>query len=138
MPRNDIRPKVTSATEGFWAGCREGELRVQRCESCRRLRYPAQPMCPQCRSLTSAWVAVSGLGRVYTFSVVTGHGPEALLPGTREVPYGVAVIELDEGPRMVTDVDADALERLRIGARANVVFERLDDEISLPRFAISA
>jgi uncharacterized protein len=138
VSRNDIRPKIIPATESFWAGCRTGELRVQRCGSCGRLRYPAQPMCPRCRSTDRSWVAVSGRGTVYTFSVVTGHGPEALLPGTREVPYGVAVIELEEGPRMVTDIDADALTLLRIGAPARVVFERIDDEISLPRFEISS
>jgi uncharacterized OB-fold protein len=132
--RTTIKPRVTLETEGFWEGCREHELRAQSCDDCGHLRFPPQPMCPQCHSFARSWKAIAGRGKVYTFSVVTGEGPEPPLPGAHGFPYGVVLVELDAGVRMLTDADTEVLGKLKMGAPMEVLFERIDDEITLPRF----
>ena len=93
---------------------RRGELRVQRCGACARLRYPAAIVCPDCLSAETEWEAVSGRGTVFSF-VVFHRAYHPAREG--KVPYTVALIELDEGPIMlsnVVDVDAgDARGRAR-------------------------
>jgi uncharacterized OB-fold protein len=71
---------------------------------------------------------------VYTWSVVTGEGAEPLLPGLHGFPYGVVVVELEAGVRMVSDVDTASVGQLRKGLPMKVVFEDIDDDITLPRF----
>jgi uncharacterized OB-fold protein len=132
--RTSITPRLNPETEGFWEGCRAGELRAQRCGECGRLRFPPQPMCPACNSMARSWTAIADTGRISSFSVVTGEGPEPMLPGTEAVPYAVAVVELDAGIRMVTDIDAAEIEHLTVGAPVTAAFERISDEVSLPRF----
>ena len=83
----------------FWEGVEQGELRIQRCGSCARLRHPPRPMYPRCRSLEWDYLVSGGRGRVHSY-VVHHHPP---VPG-REVPFVVALVELDEGTRIVGDV----------------------------------
>jgi uncharacterized OB-fold protein len=135
--RSSIVPRVNAETAGYWNFCRQNVLSAQKCGSCGRLRFPPQPMCPSCRSLERSWTPISGEGTVYTFSVVTGAGTEPLLPGVHGLPYAVAVIELDEGIRMVTDFDTEDLGHLKVGARVRAVFERVNDDIAAPRFELS-
>jgi uncharacterized OB-fold protein len=116
---------------GFWEGCRNHELRIQRCLGCGHLRHHPRPMCPACNSLEYDWQRASGLGTLYTFTVV--HRPT--LPAfDAKLPYNVAVIQLDEGPYVVSNVVECEPEALRIGMRVQVVFEDLDESVSLPKF----
>ncbi|CUW29594.1 Zn-ribbon domain-containing OB-fold protein [Streptomyces reticuli] len=113
----------------FWEYAARGELRVQRCADCGEPRFPPRPCCPHCQSFASAWRAVSGRGRVWSY--VVPHPP--LLPGYAELaPYNVVVVELEEAPRirLVGNVVAHAgaplnsvdPARLRIGAPVRAVF----------------
>jgi uncharacterized protein len=135
--RTGIVPRVTPETAGFWEGARHGELRAQRCGSCGALRFPAQPMCPRCRSFDRVWTALSGRGTIHTFSIVTGEGAEPPLPGTHGWPYAVVLVELEEGVRMLSDADTESLDRLRVGAPVQVFFEVVSEEITLPRFRLA-
>lgn len=135
--RTGVTPRVTAETKGFWDGCAEGELRVQRCGGCGTPRFPPQPMCPVCRSTDRGWVPVAGKGRIYSFSIVTGEGSEPQLPGESGHPFAVATVELPEGVRMITDIDSAELDRLEVGASVEVVFEPLGEGIHLPRFHLS-
>lgn len=81
----------------FWEGTRAGELRVQRCDSCGYLRWPPSPVCPQCGSEASNWIATQGRGRLYSYA--TYH--RAFDPSLEDdLPYTVGLIELVEGPRI--------------------------------------
>jgi uncharacterized OB-fold protein len=93
-------PAVTDDSAGFWEGTAAGELRIQRCSNCGRLRFPPRPMCPYCNALDHSWDAMSGRGHIWSF--VVPHPP--LLPAFMEVaPYNVVVVELDEDPLIRLD-----------------------------------
>ena len=88
-------PALDEQSAPFWEACGAGELRIQRCTSCQRLRMPPRPMCPWCGSFGSVWSLSTGTGHVW--SVVVPHPP--LLPAFAEVaPYNVIVVELDDDP----------------------------------------
>jgi hypothetical protein len=115
----------------LWDGTARKELLLQRCSACGAFRHPPSPICRSCLSDQHEWVAASGRGTVYTYAVVR----QALGRGWEEkVPYVVAVIELDEGPRFLTNVvnvDPDAVQ---IGMPVEVVYLERADAATLPLF----
>jgi uncharacterized OB-fold protein len=126
-------PAPDEVTRPFWEACRRGELRMQRCAGCGRMRFTPRPMCPACRSMECEWVLVSGRGTV--FSRVVCHPP--LLPAFQPLaPYVVALVELAEDPRLrlVGNVQGCAPEHVHIGMPVRVVFEAISDEIHLPQW----
>jgi uncharacterized OB-fold protein len=126
-------PEPSELTAGFWDAARREELVVQRCRSCGAFRHYPQVLCPECTSSEWEWAPVSGRGAVHSFTVT--H--QAFHPAWADrLPYVVATIELDEGPRMVSDLDEDP-DDVAIGRRVEVFFERVNDEITLPRFRLS-
>jgi uncharacterized protein len=140
--RDFLLPAPDEDSEPFWEGCARGELRMQACGSCGRLRFPPRPMCPWCRSFEVEWRALSGRGRVWSFAVP--HPP--LLPAYAEVaPYNVVVVELDEDPslRLVGNLVEGPNAPLggmdpatiTIGEPVEVVFDDATDGIAMPRWA---
>ncbi|HEX6468417.1 MAG TPA: OB-fold domain-containing protein [Streptosporangiaceae bacterium] len=124
-----IRPAIGPDTRFFWEGTRAGELRVQRCAGCGALRHPPGPMCPRCHSLDRDHVTATGRGTVYSY-VVHHHPP---VPG-RQPPFAVALVELEEGVRMVGNVVGCPPEDVRIGLPVRVTFERVDGDLTLPQW----
>jgi hypothetical protein len=117
----------------FWEYCRNGELRAQRCTACGRLRYPPRPTCPQCGSIGVEWQPLSGRGKVYTYAV--SH--QAIHPALEgRVPWTTIIVELDEGLRMTSNL-IEGSPAIEIGTPVEVVFEAVNDEITLPRFKVS-
>lgn len=115
----------------FWEGCREHRLLLQRCPDCGEVRYPPRPMCPACSAIGADWVQASGRGEVYSW--VIPHHPVHPAVADR-VPYNVVLVELEEGPRMVSNlVDAEP-EELAAGLPVEVVFEDVGDDLTLPLF----
>jgi len=126
-----IRPTVTAVNRPFWEGCNRGELLLQRCASCSRLRYPAAIACPTCLSPDATWEQVSGSGKVFSFAVF--H--RVYHPSRQgKVPYNVSLVELDEGPMMLTNVVEVDNAKLDVGQPVQVTFERIDDELAIPVF----
>lgn len=124
-------PVPDSDNQGFWDGCRRGELRLQRCTGCGRWRHHPRPMCAGCGSLGYEWAHASGRGVVHTFTIV--HRPT--LPAFEaDLPYNVVVVALEEGVFMVSNVVDCPPEALRIGMAVEVVFAPLSAEITLPTF----
>jgi uncharacterized OB-fold protein len=122
-------------TAPFWAAAARHELVVQRCASCGALRHYPRPMCPDCHGTDHAWQPLSGRGTVYTFTV--SH--QAFHPAWRDrVPVAIATIELEEGVRMVSDLPAEDVDRVRIGMPVEVFFDDVVTEsgraVTLPRF----
>jgi uncharacterized OB-fold protein/acyl dehydratase len=123
------RPAIGTDTRFFWEGTQAGELRIQRCAECGELRHPPGPMCPRCHAVKRDHVTATGRGTVYSY-VVQHHPP---VPG-REPPFVVALIELDEGVRMVGNLIGCPPEDVRIGMPVEVTFERVDDDLTLPQW----
>jgi len=130
-PRDVPRPQVNRDTAYFWEGTAVGELRIQRCGACGALRHPPGPMCPRCGATRPGHVVASGLGEVYSF-VVHHHPP---LPG-REAPFVVALVELEEGVRVLGELRGVEPDAVRIGAAVRVDFDRVDDELVLPAWRL--
>lgn len=115
----------------FWEGARRGELRLPRCRGCGEVWWPAGPVCPRCLSDQIEWFRASGRGRVAAWVVF--H--RAYFAGfAADVPYNVAWVELEEGPRVTSNIIEAAPEDLRVGLPVEVVFERVTDEVTLPKF----
>ena len=124
-------PRIDEESRGFWEACRRHELYVQRCRACATMRHHPRAVCPSCLSHDTEWVRCSGRGTVYSFTVT--HQNQA--PGFRErVPYALAVVELEEGPRLLTNVVECAPDAVCIGMAVEVVFEDVSAETTLVKF----
>lgn len=124
-------PEATPETEGYWEGCRAGELRLQTCESCGETQFPPRRFCSGCLGSELRFEAASGRGRVRSFSVVRIPLSPAFAD---ETPYVLALVELDEGPTMLTGLRGCAIEDVKIGLEVEVEFEARRDEMHLPYF----
>lgn len=122
-----MRPVVTADTAFFWDGTAAGELRIQRCGDCGALRHPPGPMCPRCGSLSPGYIVAAGTGEVFSY-VVHRHPP---VPGKR-LPIVVALIQLDEGVRVLGELLGADPVQVEIGMPVRVCYVRVDDELTLP------
>jgi len=123
-------PIPTPFTEPFWEGTRIGELRVQCCNDCGQWRWTPQQACPRCLSENTEWRATRGTGELYSYTVVR----RSVDPSRFGEPYVLAVVQLDEGPYMLTNMVECELEDLQVGMRVSVRFERIDDEFTVYPF----
>ncbi|HEY5301554.1 MAG TPA: OB-fold domain-containing protein [Acetobacteraceae bacterium] len=124
-------PRIGPDTAAFWAGAREGKLRLPFCAACGRAHWPAGPVWPYCFSDDLVWREASGRGRISTFTVV--H--KAWFPAfAADIPYNVIQVELDEGPRLTANLIDVPLDGPRIGLRVEAVFDAVTAEVTLPRF----
>jgi uncharacterized OB-fold protein/acyl dehydratase len=128
-PRRRPRPAQSHDNAFFWRGVAAGELRIQRCASCKALRHPPGPMCPHCQSLD--WDTIVSAGRGHVFSFVVAHHPPV---PPFSYPNAIVLIELDEGTRLVSNLVGVAPADVAIGMRVRVEFTRVDDELVLPLF----
>lgn len=133
MPAPEFKrfvPTPTPETQPFWDGCKEGELRLQRCSACAHAYFPPRPFCPKCASRKVEWFRASGRGFLYSY--VIHHRPA---PGFTP-PYSIAVVELEEGPRMMTNIVEceQTPEALQLDMKVEVVMTKVSDTISLPLF----
>lgn len=128
-------PNPTPITVGFWEAAQEGRLVIQRCTPCRAWRHYPQAMCPHCHSLEWEWEPVSGRGVIHSYTIAhqAFHAHWA-----DKTPYVSATIELEEGVRLVDDMlDLDP-EAVKIGLPVEVYFEKMSDEITMPKFRVAS
>jgi uncharacterized protein len=124
-------PHPTPETRPFWDATAVGELHLQRCRSCDVHYFPPRPFCPHCDGDDVVWERTSGRGRLHTYMI--NHRPP---PGWRdEAPYVIAIVELEEGPRMMSNVvGVEAIpEALELDMELEVVFED-QGGMRIPRF----
>ncbi|MFI5953899.1 Zn-ribbon domain-containing OB-fold protein [Cryptosporangium sp. NPDC051539] len=119
-------PRPTALSQPFWDGCLDGRLLVQRCANCARCFFIPSAFCPHCLDTRYEWIESSGLGHVVTCTVVWRPPTPAFEP-----PYVVAVVRLEEGYEMLTNIVGAAAP---IGSDVRVRFHRESDEITLPFF----
>jgi uncharacterized OB-fold protein len=122
-------PLPTQDTREYWEGCRRHELLIQRCRKCGVFRFYPRPMCPDCNSMEFEWAKAGGKGRVYSWTVAVRQFHPAF-----EVPYVIAIVELEEGVRMTTNVINCKPEELFVGMPVKVVFEDVTEETTIPKF----
>ncbi len=121
-----VRPVRNRDTDFFWEGTAVGELRIQSCNACGVLRHPPGPLCPVCHAADRGFVVSPGRGHIYSY--VTHHAPQ--IPG-KELPLLLAVVELEEGVRMVGEVrGADG--EVEVGTQVQVEYDRIDDDLTMP------
>ena len=126
MPR--VIPPVPDADDQpFWDGVAADQLLLQRCADCGAVQHPPSPMCPRCQSVAREWFAVSGRGSVYTW--IQSHHPSA----PDEAPRIVALIDLEEGPRFVSNLAEIELDAIEPGLPVEVFFAEVDGT-KLPQF----
>lgn len=124
-----LSPATSRDTEFFWNGLRDHKLLIQRCSDCGTLRNPPRPMCGNCTSLAWETIESSGRGTVYSY-VMPKHPPFPFM----EYPYIVALIELDEGVRIVSNLCDIEPEDVEAGLAVEVFYETFDDDLVLHQF----
>jgi hypothetical protein len=124
-------PTPDAETEPFWDACKEGRFLLKHCNACGEDHFYPRPFCPKCWSADVEWKQASGDGQVYTYSVVRQND---LPPFPERVPYVAAIVELDEGPRVMTNIDTSELDAVTIGMRVRVDFKPISDDVTIPVF----
>jgi hypothetical protein len=126
-------PVVDAVTQPFWDAAAEGRLVVQRCAACGHLQLPAALRCAACGHRELGWTDVSGRGVVHTYTVLHRAYHPAFAD---EIPYNVSIIELDEGPLLLSNVVGVPVEELAVGHRVQVFFEPVGEGLALPKFVL--
>jgi uncharacterized protein len=124
-------PTMRPVDRPYWKAGTAGELRLQRCSDCGKWRFPPADLCPNCLSERYAWEQASGTGTLWAWVVI--HR-EYFSSFRGKIPYNVAFIQLDEGPYLMSSIVGTEPADLAVGDRVEVLFERADADIAIPRF----
>jgi uncharacterized OB-fold protein len=124
-------PTIEAETVPFWEATKDGRLLLKSCNACHAVHYYPRPFCPTCWSDDVTWIEASGRATLYTHSTVYMND---LPPFGERVPYIAAVVDLEEGPRMMTEIIDCATEDLVIGMALEVSFRELTDEVTIAVF----
>lgn len=124
-------PISSPESQPFWEGCRRHELLLQRCPQCQAFWFPPSMLCPECLGTVWEWTKTSGRGSVYSFVVFhriyhTGFA--------NEIPYVVAVVELEEGPHLISNLIGCDPHAVHCEMHVEVVFEDVSEAVTLPKF----
>jgi uncharacterized OB-fold protein len=125
------QPVATAETQPYWEAAREHRLVVQRCRHCGRHQFYPRGFCTACLADELEWVEVRGAGSIYTFTICRIAAHPAMT-----VPYAVALIDLDEGVRMLANIVDCDLGLIRAEARVAVRFQAMEDGFILPQFTL--
>lgn len=127
-------PVIDHDSAPYWEAAREGRLDIPLCGDCGKHHFYPRAICPYCHSDNLKFDTVSGRGVVHTFTIARRPAGPAFAD---DVPYVVALIELEEGPRMMSRIQTDDPETVQIGARVEVTFVKATDEITFPYFRMT-
>nr|WP_310523555.1 Zn-ribbon domain-containing OB-fold protein [Polymorphobacter sp.] len=124
-------PVPTAETARFWQGCHDHKFLLQRCVACGQHQFYPRTICTNCMSEQLDWIEASGHGTVATYTIVTRAVSDAYAADT---PYVIALIELEEGPRMMSNVIGCDVGDVKSGMAVEVVFENWSADITVPKF----
>jgi uncharacterized protein len=122
-------PKPSATSRPFWDAAKRHELTLQRCGGCHAFIYYPRDRCPHCLSDQLQWQPVSGRGKVYSYTVVRHASTRSF----SDKPYVLAIVELDEGPRMTTNIEAPP-EAVKVGMPVTVCFDDVTPDRTLVKF----
>lgn len=126
-------PTITDENRPFWEATARHELRMQKCVHCGHIRYPINIVCTKCLSEETEWVPLSGRGEVYSYIVFHQVYNQNF---AEDVPYNVALVQLEEGPRMFSNIVETPNDQVKVGDRVEAVFDKVTDAITIPRFRL--
>ena len=126
-------PVIDPGTKPFWDAAREHRHSIPHCKACGQHHFYPRELCPHCHSDDLEWTDVSGKGEIYSYTIARKPAGPVFAD---DVPYIIAMIQLDEGPRMLTNLVVDDVETVGIGDRVAVTFDDVTDEVTLPKFAV--
>jgi uncharacterized OB-fold protein len=129
-PRFDL-PTIDIETQPFWDGLKEHKFLLRHCNACGRDHYYPRPFCPTCWSDDVSWKEASGRGKLYTYSIVHVND---LPPFNERVPYVAAIVELDEGPRVMTNIEGVPFDELRADMSVTVEYKAISDDVTIAVF----
>jgi hypothetical protein len=128
-------PNITPEAKPFWDAAARHRLVMQRCLDCGAFIWTPRPACYECGSEQLEWTELSGKGRVYSFTVIRQVvGRAASKAFEKDIPYVIAWVDLDEGPRMISNIIGCPVEDVKLDMTVAVVFEQQSPEIWLPKF----
>ncbi len=125
------RVDVNLETKPFWDATAEGKLVLPKCDSCDAIIWFPRAFCPACSGTSVSWITSSGKGTIYSFSITRkGGGVWAEVS-----PYVIAYVELEEGPRVLTNIVGCPVDQVKIGMSVRVVFDKTEEGPAVYRFA---
>jgi uncharacterized OB-fold protein len=126
-------PVPSSESKPYWDGLREKRLLIPSCADCRKVWFPPQHLCPSCGSANTGWVEASGRGKIFTYGIFhrVYHSGFA-----QEVPYNVALVQLIEGPRILSNIVGVGPDKLACELQVQAIFDEVTDSVTLPKFSI--
>lgn len=124
-------PVITTLSKVFWDGCKEEKLLYQHCKDCGEVIFFPKYLCPNCMSHNLEWLESKGRGKIDTFTVTYNFAPPAFMA---EVPYCVAIIDMDEGYRMMSNMVECDFDELECDTPVEVVFDPVTEEVTPPKF----
>lgn len=129
---NKPLPNITNdLTAPYWAAAKRHELKMQRCPNCGYVRFPAAKRCPECLDENNEWVRLSGKGKVWSFGVYHHVFNRAFKD---DIPYNIALVELEEGPRLLTNIVGIPNGSIKVDMPVEVAFDDVTDEVTLVKF----
>ena len=129
QPNTIPLPSPSMVSQPFWDSCSRRELTFQRCNNCQGITFIPQPACTHCLSTELGWEKSEGKGSIYSWTVVwRPQTPDF------EIPYAIAIIDVDEGYQMMTNIIGVDPKNLTVGQRVEVSFHKMSDEITMPYF----
>ncbi len=124
-------PPVNADSAPYWEAAAEGKLRMQRCDDCGEIRFPPGHICRKCGSEKATWIEVGGRGRVHSFTIMRRAPTPAY---AARVPYVLALVDLDDGPRMMANIIGDGALKVSLEEPVDVTFEERGEGFKLPQF----
>ena len=124
-------PRPTPDTKTYWEGCRQHQLLIQRCSECNKYQFYPRIICTACLSNNIEWVKAKGCGEILSYTIVRKAISEAY---AADVPYVIALIKLEEGPKMMSNIVNCQPDKVMIGMLVEVVFDDWSEELSIPMF----
>ncbi len=118
-------PSLNPGDQPYFDACAEGKLLIKKCGDCGEVHHYPRALCPFCFSGKVDWLQTKGAGVIYTYSVTRRGGP---------VPYCIAYVTLDEGPKMMTNIVDCDLDSIKVGQKVKVVFKKTENGSSVPMF----
>ncbi len=124
-------PLITELSKQFYNACKQGKLLYQKCDDCGQVVFFPKEFCPNCMGRYLGWLESSGKGKIYTFTVTYDFAPPEFMT---DVPYAIAIINMDEGFSIMSNIVECDFERLKCDMPVEVVFDPVTSEITLPKF----
>jgi len=126
-------PLITEVSKVFYDGCKNEKLLYQQCSDCDEVIFFPKILCPECMSRNLAWKQSSGKGKIFSYTVTYGYAPPEF---TSETPYVLAIVKMDEGYKLMTNIIESDFDKLSCDLPVEVVFDPVTPEITLPKFRL--